>query len=173
MYQDRKDETDIGLRTVTLSIRDLKAAARVLEMLVGAEGDGGSATAKRPQPMFRQVSGEDRPILVDRARLAFENRRRRSQHFSSAMFGEAAWDMLLALYVKEQSGTRHSVSELCELSGAPQTTALRWLDYLENKDHLVAREPSPTDRRIFLVGLTDKGRESLDLYFSGTVPPGL
>lgn len=38
------------------------------------------------------------------------NRAGRSRFFNSTMFGEAAWDMLLALYVTEASVARHILS---------------------------------------------------------------
>jgi DNA-binding MarR family transcriptional regulator len=83
------------------------------------------------------------------------------------MFGEAAWDMLLALYVTEMSGARHTVSGLVDLSGVPPTTALRWLDFLE-QEQLVARRPNPLDGRVFFIEITEKAREALDAYFSET-----
>ncbi len=81
------------------------------------------------------------------------------------MFGEPAWDMLLALYVSSVDGPRHSVGRLGTLSGAPQTTALRWLDYLV-MEKLVVRTPNPTDRRSDFVELSDKGRNALEKYLS-------
>lgn len=116
-----------------------------------------------------EASGHlDRHNLVERARRTFSGRQRRSQNFSSAMFGEPAWDMLLALYVTEQSGPRYKIVNLLAQSGASATTGLRWLDYLE-KERLVTRKPNPTDRRTSFIELTEKARNGLDAYFSGTV----
>ena len=83
------------------------------------------------------------------------------------MFGEAAWDMLLALYATDQSGGRHSVTGLVNLSGVPPTTALRWLNFLE-KEQLVTRTPNPHDGRVFRVELTEEARDARVTYFSGT-----
>lgn len=113
----------------------------------------------------REAVGRDRTHLVERARRVFLSRARRQRHFNSAMFGEAAWDMLLALYVLKPSIAPPTVSGLVSLSGVPASTALRWLDYLE-KERLVARHPSPTDRRVFHIELTDKALHSLDAHFS-------
>ena len=55
----------------------------------------------------RTFADQDRDALVERAHKVFVARARRSRHFNSAMFGEAAWDMLLALYVTEKSKARH------------------------------------------------------------------
>lgn len=170
MYVDPKDEADFGLRTVTLSNRDLQAVARVLNLLVSAESSRPKDCAAIDDHILQPASTPIRDVLVDRARHEFANRARRSRIFGGAMFGEAAWDMLLALYVAEQSGARHTVSGLTDLSGVPSTTALRWLDFLENKEQLVRRRANPTDKRVFFVELTDRGRAALDLYFSGTAP---
>lgn len=169
MARDHDDVTEDTFKTVTLSHRDLRAAARLLNVLLGMDEDRGTDLTR-----LAQASGaQDRGVLLERARQSFVNRARRSANFSSLMFGEPAWDMLLALYVTEQAGVRHTVSGLIGLSGAPSTTALRWLDFLENKERLVQRKPDPVDKRVFLIALTEKGRDSLDLYFSGTVTSGM
>jgi DNA-binding MarR family transcriptional regulator len=95
-------------------------------------------------------------------------RRARIPIFNRSMFGEPAWDMLLELFINVDYGARHSVGRLCDLSGAPPTTALRWLDYLE-KEKLVSRQANPTDRRTEFVEITDKGRSALEQYVSGTL----
>jgi DNA-binding MarR family transcriptional regulator len=84
------------------------------------------------------------------------------------MFGEAAWDMMLVLYVTEKSNARYTVNGLVELAGVPPTTALRWLDYLEQQE-LVARSPNPTDKRVYYVEITDKAREAIEAYFSHVI----
>jgi DNA-binding MarR family transcriptional regulator len=47
----------------------------------------------------------------------------------------------------------------------PPTTVQRWVDYLE-KEHLIRRDPHPTDRRTAFVSLLAKGRSSLDDYLA-------
>lgn len=106
--------------------------------------------------------------LRDRAGEILSNRRRRHDIFGKAMFGEPAWDMLLLLYAIEH-GERQTIGRLGDLAGASKTTALRWFDYLEAQK-LVQRDPHPTDKRAAFVELTDKGRDALELYLSGTLP---
>jgi len=159
--------------TITLSERDRRAAARVLNALVGEADDRGRELTNLAGANVRAFGDQDREALVERARKAFVNRARRSRHFNGVMFGEAAWDMLLALYVAEKSKARHTVTGLCDLSGLPPTTALRWLDFLENKEELVTRSPNPTDKRVYRLALTDKARDALDAYFSGTDLEGM
>ena len=55
------------------------------------------------------------------------------------MFGEPAWDMLLALYFTEDAGPRQTVGRLIKMSNAPTTSALRWVHYLEKSSWWFAR----------------------------------
>jgi DNA-binding MarR family transcriptional regulator len=88
------------------------------------------------------------------------------------MFGEAAWDMLLGLYILDVAGQRQTIGNLMRLAGTPTTTAKRWLDFLMSHD-LVRRDFHPTDRRTSFVSLTPKAREKLDLYYSETSSTGM
>jgi DNA-binding MarR family transcriptional regulator len=153
-------------RTITLSRKDMQAARRLLHLLLGAEQM--SSDDLRLRPTARPAVTTDRAALVARARVEFRNRRHRIDVFGQSMFGEAAWDMLLALYILETSGARQTVGTLLHFAGTPLTTAKRWLDFLAEHD-LVRRDPHPTDRRTAFVSLTVKAREKLDLYYSGTI----
>ena len=168
---DRPDETK-GLKTITLTEREIQAAAHLLQLLVGAEENRGREIATLAGGNVHPISNHNRLARVKLAQQIYVNRARRSQIFKSAMFGEAAWDMLLALYITDESEARHTVSGLVSLSGVSATTALRWLEFLEN-DRLVSRTPKPSDRRVSLIELTDKARELLDTYFSGTILEGI
>jgi DNA-binding MarR family transcriptional regulator len=86
------------------------------------------------------------------------------------MFGEPAWDMLLILYL-EHVRSRITVSQLTRESGAAQTTALRWIEYLESQQ-LIRRYAHPTDRRIAYLDLTDKAIQSLETFLSETLSAG-
>ncbi len=97
--------------------------------------------------------------------MMLNSRRKRLQFFNAAMFGEPAWDMLLALCACEEFAAPPTVSALGAASGAPATTALRWLSYLENQG-LVTRHGSLHDQRVQLVELTEKARGLLNDFFS-------
>jgi DNA-binding MarR family transcriptional regulator len=168
MDDDSEDAAKTVLKTATLSDREIRAAAQLLNELVGAEVDRGRELTSIVAKGGERAPHRDHRLLVEHASQTFVNRAQRSRFFHSSMFGEAAWDMLLALYVTEQSGSRHTVSGLVNLAGVPPTTALRWLDFLE-LEQLVTRKPNPTDRRVFYVGLTVKARDTLDAYFSEAV----
>jgi DNA-binding MarR family transcriptional regulator len=153
-------------RTVTLSRKDILAARRLLHKLLRIEAT--TADDLKHAPSAGQPKRADRPVLIARAQREFHDRRRRVAAFGQSMFGEAAWDMLLALYIVETSGQRQTVGSLMQFSGTPMTTAKRWLDFLAAHE-LVEREPHPTDRRTAFVRLTQKAREKLDMYYSETI----
>lgn len=157
-------------RSVIFTDRDLADATRLLRRIESAqpmspapEGRG----AEVPVPSGPDLGKDE---FVSRARRALLDRRRRAQAFGRAMFAEPAWDMLLILYI-EQDSRRLNISRLTKLADVALTTALRWLDYLE-QHQLVRRQPHPTDSRAFFVELADKGSELLDLYFSETPKAG-
>lgn len=164
MFYEQSSETD-GPRTVTLSRADLLAARRLLHLLLVAERESPEALNSDAASPTERIA--ERWTFAARARQEFEERRRRESVFGRSMFGEAAWDMLLALYILDQSGQRQTVGGLIRFAGTPATTAKRWLDYLTDHD-LVRREPHPTDHRTDFVMLTPKAREKLDLYYAGT-----
>lgn len=61
---------------------------------------------------------------------------------------------LMELY--QQDGLTQS--EMHKRIGIEQPTAVRTLDRME-RDGLIVREPSPTDRRALFIQLTDKGKQ--------------
>lgn len=153
---------------VNLTEQDARELARLLRLLGQVSPRTGD---------YEPVPVEDRKrptpeALKAKAREIYSLRKRRSQFFSSAMFGEAAWDMLLALYLCDEVATRQPIGALIAESGAPYSSALRWLSYLENHG-LVSREPHPADRRTAFVALTDKGRGMLEAYFETALTNGL
>ena len=107
-------------------------------------------------------------VKAQQVRSTIKSRRLREDVFGENLFGEPAWDMLLALYILDVSGQRQTTGTLMHFSGAPVTTARRWLDYLV-ENGFAQRAHHPTDQRILFVSLTAKGRGALDLYYSETI----
>ena len=92
-------------------------------------------------------------------------RARRVGIFGKGLFGEPAWDMLLELYAADLSGRRQSIARTCLASGAPPSTALRWLQLLL-REGWIQRSPDPQDRPRFLLTLTDKSRIAMKRVFA-------
>ncbi len=144
-------------------MRELRQAVELLQsVLNGLEHSSGLiGDANAPNDIVRRIA------FAEQAKRQINDRRRRVRKFGAAMFGEPAWEMLLILYVEHQR-SRLTVSRLCAESGAPSTTALRWLEYLEDQQ-LVQRRAHATDGRMSYVELTDKAVEQLESYLSDTL----
>jgi DNA-binding MarR family transcriptional regulator len=112
-------------------------------------------------------SGEvgERTRLAQFATKVFYARTQRAGIFGAGMFGEPAWDMLLALYMLGSEGPRLSIGHLMQLSGTAQSTGLRWLQFLEDQK-LVERKAQSNDDREAFVELTANTWTLLDSYFS-------
>lgn len=104
--------------------------------------------------------------LAHLARAILAERQRRASCFDEGLFGEPAWDILLALYAAEQEAGRQTIGQLIRWVQVPATTALRWIAFLEKKS-LVTRTPHPTDLRMVFVELSDKARAQLTNYLAG------
>ena len=99
------------------------------------------------------------------ARKIYDARRMRDRLLENALFGEPAWDMLLALYHLPALGQMLTVSGLCCCAGVPQTTALRWQGTLLSEG-LIERGPHERDGRMQFVRLTERGRALLTDYLT-------
>lgn len=154
-------------KTVTLSEKDLRAAARLFRLLADP-----TLLASGMPELFPATgspgASADRETLVSRARIVFNSRRLRERYFDSQLFGEPAWDILLLLYISEQSSARMTATSLVELVHTPPTTVARWLNHLEMAE-LIERQDHPTDRRTVFIKLREKGRAALDSYL-GSIP---
>ena len=148
MNVHEKDEEPEGF---TLSPRDVRNAVRLLELLRPHRNGPNEAKSREN---LRAV-----------ARFTLEARQGRVEHFSPAMFGEPAWDLLLALYLTEADTRAPALSSLAKTAGIAITTAFRWIDYLEEK-RLIERERSSDDARALTVALSEVGRTRLEGYFA-------
>ena len=153
-------------RTVTLSEKDLQDVARLFELLVDPATLGAASTGLPPGGS--RSLAPDRQQLHSRALRELGSRRAREQYFGRQLFGEPAWEILLALYINEDVGARLTTSKLAEFVALPMSTVIRWLGALEQAA-LVGRDDHPTDRRMVFIRLLDQGRKALDTYF-GSMP---
>ena len=125
-----------------------------LEDILAIEADGHTAD-KRSHPSARE--------LIALARRIYEARRTRERVFGYKIFGEPAWDMLLALYCLSKRGQVLSVKSLTHAANVPETTGLRWQSVLEEQG-LIERGPPGSDCRITFKRLTPLGRQLLERY---------
>ena len=121
--------------------------------------------------LMRSLNGNREPLETtapERFKLAqslLAARRRRTSLMPGVCFGEPAWDMLLDLYVSQERSAGLSVSNLCDASGVPATTALRWIALLVKSGHLV-KSDDPEDRRRSLVCATPAAIDQLERWLN-------
>ena len=101
--------------------------------------------------------------LIHLASKLYDARRGRDRLFSDGLFGEPAWDMLLALYCLPSRGIALGITSLSYAANVPLSTGARWQKLLFEQG-LIKRGPHVTDARQQLVGLSDKGRELMEKY---------
>lgn len=80
------------------------------------------------------------------ARTLLRERRLREAEFPRELLGEPVWDILLDLFAAHEEGNSVSISSACIASGAPPTTALRYIAAME-RSKLLTREACSTDKR--------------------------
>ena len=123
----------------------------------------GSAASADPRKDNRTGAAAQREILRGYADQIRRSRDLRHKSFDRNLFGEPAWDILLTLYVIDADRRRLSTRDLSKHANLALTTALRWLEYLEEQE-LITRKTNPFDRRVVYIELSDKGRLAMDHY---------
>ena len=98
------------------------------------------------------------------AETHYAARRRRDRFLPADLVGEPAWDILLDLYIAWKRGHAVSTSSACLGAHVPATTALRWLQVLQDRG-LIDRYGDERDQRRTLVRLTRQGIGVLERYF--------
>ena len=92
-----------------------------------------------------------------------QSSRLRSSSFPGLKLRNPLWDMLIALLAAKRSGNQLSMSDLCLMSDAPESTALRLIHQLREKGY-AEMVPDRSDRRRTQVSLTSLGEAQFDLY---------
>lgn len=149
--------TDIGM-LVEMS-REVDRISQYLATLMGA--------SRPPLANNEDHSGTHKPgILISRNEVGeiIKARQGRNRFFSSELFADPAWDILLHLFHAELGQRRLSVSSACTFTDVPQTTCLRWLKILEKHD-LVTRRSDPFDGRRTFLELSPTGNAAMTRYF--------
>jgi DNA-binding MarR family transcriptional regulator len=90
----------------------------------------------------------------------------RDRAFSTDLFSDPPWDILLDLYVNLCRKRLVSISDLYTACPTPPTTILRWIAILEERN-LVERHSDPTDRRRRHVSLTPAGIDKMERALDG------
>lgn len=111
---------------------------------------------------FPDISGTGSPAeFVEEARKLYDRRRAREELFGSGMFGEPAWDILLAAYVVASASAAKLTREL----GLPMSVISRWVQVLE-RDGLLRSTRGDLIPFSASLQLTPEGRKRMDQYFT-------
>lgn len=99
-------------------------------------------------------------VLASVARSVLEARRKLERICSGDVPRDAAWDMMLELFIARQTGRLLCVKELTLLCGASPAGAVRRLDRLQTAG-LICRKTDGQDHRRIRVDLTACGFEAM------------
>lgn len=105
--------------------------------------------------------------VTNAVRQEILRRAERCQLFPAEIFGEPAWNILLELYLSDKLERPVTVTNACDVSGAPRTTTLRWIRMLVDLD-LIERRASELDQRVTFLRLTETAKQKLNAYFGTT-----
>lgn len=145
--------------TVEVPIKLSDEVSRIAETLGRLSFD----VEKRPE---RHTGASSNPkVSIEAVKAALNARRLRASYFSSDLFADPAWDMMLELLLAELLDRRMTVTRLCVAAGVPPTTALRWLNSLVQQGLFVRRD-DPLDAPRSFVELAPQTSLGLRDYFN-------
>lgn len=160
----RSKENRFPLRSISGFGDELRSQAnRLLDIADTLEDVGVSCSTDLPQAIRRPHPLVTLDIYA-LAKKAYEQRRARDGLIDADLLGETAWDILLDLVIAHGDNRLLSVTSVCIGSASQATTALRWINILEERG-LVYRVPDATDRRRSWVKITPKGLDRMKKYF--------
>lgn len=134
-------------RNVSLAgeVAKLTQAVELLSEKVRSRGDGSVSS---------EQSDDRRAEIADRLRAALNFRAMRSAMFPDVDFQDIAWNLLLDLACARIEHRRVSVTSACIASGAPPTTALRWISQLTQAG-ILERTADESDPRRAYIAISD------------------
>jgi len=103
--------------------------------------------------------------LAAMAERLYQERRRRDDYFPSGLFGEPAWDLILALFIAREEGRRLTIAEAYEAATVKPAAGRRLIARLE-RTGMVARTSGQEDRRKRFVQLTATAADRLRDYLT-------
>lgn len=144
-------------------IRDLAATLLRLADAIDQGWNGSNVRSIFRWPSALSRIERNAANLAVKARLISHQRKRRTDFVNGELLAEPAWDMLLDLFMQYAGGAKVSTTSLCIAAGVPTSTALRYINALEDLGY-VSRSPSTVDKRVTFVSLTETGILSMGNY---------
>lgn len=125
-------------------------------------------------PARSAACADERAKQLAWAKSIVDARRERDRLFGKGLFSEAAWEILLELFIAHHEGRDTAIKTACHASTVPQTTALRYIAHLVERG-LAVRRPHPQDSRCTHLRLSERGLATMIEYFrrmkSGSAAP--
>ncbi|MFC3308198.1 winged helix DNA-binding protein [Blastomonas aquatica] len=118
----------------------------------------------QPDPRLAENDRKMRLILQEQ-----QASRLRSSAFKTLKLRNPTWDMLVALLAAKRNGTQLSMSDLCLMCDAPESTALRLIHQLREKGY-AEMVPDRSDRRRTRVSLTSMAEAQFEAYIDKADP---
>ena len=147
----KKHQANLEPYSDSFSEEDIQAVSRVIHSLEKMVAGAKPSTSPSTLQLIK---------LVKRIRAA---RNARADFFDANLFGEPAWDMLLALYQASAEQYRLKITDLINESSAKDTTALRWINRFEELG-LATRKANPFDSRSHFIELNESTFVRLTAY---------
>jgi hypothetical protein len=119
----------------------------------------------RPESAGAAGPTQERTIARAWADRLYAERRRRDTLFPDGLFGEPAWDLMLALFTAREKGQAMILCKAYRAAGVTDTTGRRLLDRME-EEGLITRRRAPRSRKMRVVELTDAAAERLIDYLA-------
>jgi DNA-binding MarR family transcriptional regulator len=105
--------------------------------------------------------------LATIASSIYGSRQMRADYFKGSLLTDPVWDMLLHLFVNKIRGHRVSTASLALATSVPQTTALRWIDVLDEERLL--RRSAHEDARLQVVEITPEALQQMRCFIEDSV----
>jgi len=139
-----KQDIALPLRQLTIHIEDGRLTSRSKQELIHL--------AERFLELAESIPEAPEVPATAHALISGHLRARRAREkiFPPSLFGEPAWDLLLDLYLAQRAQRSISISSACSAAAVPATTALRWINMLEQYGLLVRSRDLTDGRRHFL-----------------------
>lgn len=155
---DDEERDDEGHYPLLLFDRDLEDAERILIRIVRARQH--RTIHPDEDVAFGLETLNEVEASEKLARQMFAAQEARVASLPKCLRGEAAWSLLITLFLASKSGTRRTVNRLIDLSGCSTGTAIRYIDVLE-REGLVYREGDERDKRISFILISSKGLQAV------------
>ena len=142
---------DPGVHSGYDVVTDLDAMRQAMSRIARFTTNGAAPPSTKPA---------DSDPLLSRAIEIYRLRRRREVIFGD-FFADAAWDILLDLFIAQRSGKTISVTAACVGAAVPSTTALRTIGLLSDAG-VIVRKADPHDGRRVYVSLSPSAVEQME-----------